>query len=166
MRTVTSSGIPAGISARLGCALRGAGAGAAGTTALHAATALDMALRGRPASRTPEDSMERLAGRLGVDIPGGDRRADRVSGLATLLGVAAGVTVGAAYGVVRGLGWRPSSAVGALAVTGGALIVGNGPMMLLGVTDPRAWSRTDWLSDLVPHLAFGVVTALTYDAGP
>ena len=25
----------------------------------------------------------------------------------------------------------------------------------LGLTDPREWSASDWLSDLVPHLAYG-----------
>jgi hypothetical protein len=27
------------------------------------------------------------------------------------------------------------------------------------VTDLRTWSATDWLSDAVPHLAYGLVTA-------
>lgn len=35
--------------------LHGLAAGAAGTTALNAVTYLDMALRGRPASTTPEE---------------------------------------------------------------------------------------------------------------
>jgi hypothetical protein len=39
----------------------------------------------------------------------------------------------------------------------GALLVGNGPMTLLGVTDPRSWSAADWASDLAPHLAYGAV---------
>ena len=32
-------------------------------------------------------------------------------------------------------------------------------MAALGVSDPRSWSATDWLSDAVPHLAYGMVTA-------
>jgi hypothetical protein len=36
-------------------------AGAAGTTALNAITYLDMAIRGRPASDTPERTIERLS---------------------------------------------------------------------------------------------------------
>ncbi|MCP9968874.1 hypothetical protein LUX57_29935 [Actinomadura madurae] len=40
---------------------RGLAAGAAGTTALNLVTYLDMAVRGRPASSTPEQSVERLA---------------------------------------------------------------------------------------------------------
>jgi hypothetical protein len=41
---------------RLG--LLGAAAGAAGTTALNTVTYLDMAVRGRPTSSTPEDIVE------------------------------------------------------------------------------------------------------------
>jgi len=29
------------------------------------------------------------------------------------------------------------------------------------VTDPRTWSAADWISDLLPHLAYGVVTHAT-----
>jgi len=44
------------------------------------------------------------------------------------------------------------------------LLSTNVPMTLLGITDPRTWSRADWLSDLVPHLAYGAVVATTLDA--
>ncbi len=40
--------------------LLGAAAGAAGATALNALTYVDMAVRGRPASSTPETTVERL----------------------------------------------------------------------------------------------------------
>jgi hypothetical protein len=29
-------------------------------------------------------------------------------------------------------------------------------MAAMGVSDPRKWSVSDWLSDLVPHLAYGL----------
>lgn len=32
-------------------------------------------------------------------------------------------------------------------------------MTVLGVTDPRSWSVGAWVSDVVPHLAYGAVTA-------
>jgi len=44
------------------------------------------------------------------------------------------------------------------------LIAANGPMTVLGITDPRTWSTTDWLSDLVPHLAYAAVVETTMDA--
>ena len=57
-----------------------------------------------------------------------------------------------------------SSAAGWSAYGLGVLVVANGPMTVLGVTDPRTWSRTDWVSDVVPHLAYGAVVKTTMDA--
>lgn len=144
--------------------LRGLGiglaAGAAGTTALNTTTYLDMVLRARPASSTPEASVEALAKRTGLTIPGdGDERANRVSALGPLLGIASGLGVGVLLGVARSAGIRPGLVTGALLAGGAALIAGNGPMTVLGVTDPRTWSATDWVSDLVPHAVYGVVAA-------
>ena len=34
-------------------------------------------------------------------------------------------------------------------------------MTLLGITDPRTWTATSVLNDLLPHLAYGAVTVLT-----
>ncbi|MEO6509564.1 MAG: hypothetical protein ABIO16_01145 [Nocardioides sp.] len=34
----------------------------------------------------------------------------------------------------------------------------DAPMAALGVSDPRTWATADWLSDAIPHLAYGVVT--------
>ncbi|MFC7382318.1 hypothetical protein [Sphaerisporangium rhizosphaerae] len=31
----------------------------------------------------------------------------------------------------------------------------------LRVSDPRSWKSADWLSDLLPHLAYGAVAAAT-----
>jgi hypothetical protein len=36
------------------------------------------------------------------------------------------------------------------------MLVGNGPMTLLGVTNPLTWSRRDWAADVAPHLAYAV----------
>jgi hypothetical protein len=143
--------VPAGV-------LSGLAAGAAATTALNTVTYLDMAIRGRPTSTTPELTVERLADRVGVTIPGGpDDRPNRVAGLGALSGMAAGIGLGGLLGALRGAGWRPGVGADLAATTAGALLVGNGPMTVLGITDPRTWTRTDWLSDLVPHAAYGVV---------
>jgi hypothetical protein len=145
----------------VGWILRGAAAGAAGTTALHVVTYLDMALRGRPASSTPQRTVERLAETAQVSIPGdGDRRANRVEGLGALAGLVAGVGVGGLFGLARALGFR----AGPLLTTGTVLVSTNAPMTVLGVTDARTWSRTDWISDLVPHLAYALVVTTTMDA--
>ena len=141
-------------------ALLGAAAGAAGTTALDATTYLDMVLRARPASSTPEETMQRLSDLSHVPIPGGqEERQNRLTGLGALTGLVAGVAAGGLLGMVRAGGWRPQPAVGVLAATTVALLVGNVPMTVSGVTDPRTWSARDWAADAVPHAAYGVVTS-------
>ncbi|MBA3251400.1 MAG: hypothetical protein H0T66_14110 [Geodermatophilaceae bacterium] len=145
--------------------LVGAAAGAAGTTALNAVTYLDMAVRARPTSSTPEDTVEKLAQKAGTDIPGsGEDRDNRLAGLGPLSGIVAGVGVGTLLGVARGLGWRPSPAVGVVVATVLALIAGNGPMTALGITDPREWDLDAWISDVVPHLAYGAVVGASLEA--
>ncbi|PRX44697.1 hypothetical protein B0I33_111211 [Prauserella shujinwangii] len=145
--------------------LRGAAAGAAGTTALNTTTYLDMALRARPSSSTPEQTVEEFTKRTGVSVPGDENsRGNRVSGLGALMGILTGTAIGAAYGAARGLGWRPSTLTGGT-VTGLAAMVGTAaPMTALGITDPRKWGAEAWLSDAIPHLAYGAVTAATFAA--
>jgi hypothetical protein len=156
-RSVPSRRAPVGL---LRGALLGAAAGAAGTTALNATTYLDMVLRGRPVSSTPEETVQRLSDTAHIPIPGDAKdRQNRLSGLGALSGLVAGVAAGGFLGIVRAGGWRPRPAVGVLAATTGALLVGNVPMTLFGVTDPRTWSAGDWAADVVPHVAYGVVTA-------
>lgn len=150
--------------------LRGAAAGAAGTTALNMVTFLDMAARGRPASSTPQQTVERVAGRVGLSIPGdGATRSNRLDGLGALGGLLTGVAVGMVYGavddVVDGALARLPVIAGGLLVGTAALVGANGPMAALGISDPRQWTSVDWASDLVPHIAFGVVAAATYRVG-
>jgi hypothetical protein len=129
----------------LGALAAGAAAGAAGTSALNAVAYLDMVWRARPTSTTPEATVQKMADLAGTAIPGSDEeRSNRLAGLGPLLGIIAGTGLGGALG---------------LTATAGALVVGNGPMTALGVTDPRHWSRTDWISDIVPHLAYGITAA-------
>jgi len=145
----------------LGWTLRGAAAGAAGTTVLNVVTYLDMAVRGRPASSTPETTVEKLAQTAHLTIPGdGVKRASRVEGLGALTGLVAGVGVGGLLGLARASGFR----AGTLLTTLTVLVSTNGPMTVLGVTDPRTWSAVDWISDLVPHLAYAAVVTTTMDA--
>jgi hypothetical protein len=149
----------------LGWVLRGAAAGAAGTTALNAVTYLDMAVRGRPSSSTPERTVEELAERAHVPIPGQDEeRQNRLQGLGPLTGLVAGVGVGVLVGLARAAGFRSQPLVGTALTTVGVLIGSNGPMTVLGITDPRTWSTTDWISDVVPHLAYGAVVKTAMDA--
>jgi hypothetical protein len=146
--------------------LNGAAAGAAGTTALNTATYLDMAIRGRPASSTPEETVKKLAETTGVTIPGDDKtRSNRIAGLGPLTGLMMGVGVGAGLGLARAAGgsagWKAGGLATGLALTGAALVGGNGPMTALGVTDPRSWTLKEWMTDIMPHLAYGAVATCT-----
>ena len=149
----------------LGWAARGAAAGAAGTSALNAVTYLDMAIRGRPASSTPEDTVEKLASAAHVDIPGDERtRENRLEGLGPLTGLVTGTGIGVVTGLARAAGLRSQPLLGTLLIGVGAMVAANGPMAVAGVTDPRSWSGVDWFSDVVPHVAYGAVVKATMDA--
>lgn len=140
----------------------GAIAGAVGSTALNAVGFLDMTLRARPASSTPEESARRVAQMTHVDLGPEDRAANRRSGLGPLLGYGLGVTAGIGFALLaRGRRMPLPLASGVLG--GGVMTMSDGSLTALGITDPRTWSRTDWLSDIIPHLAFGVAAAATWN---
>jgi hypothetical protein len=146
--------------------LRGAAAGAAGTTALNAATYLDMAVRGRGSSSAPQDLVAAAAERADVEIPGqGAERDNRLAGLGPLAGTGPGVAVGAAAGVVlRALRQRGRALPGPVAVlliSAAAMALADVPLKLFGISDPTDWEAKDWAADAIPHLVYGVVTYAT-----
>lgn len=144
--------------------MRGVLAGAAGTTALNTATFLDMSLRGRPASTTPQQMVEQAEQLSGQSLGADENTAsNRRSGVGSLLGVATGVAAGVVYGLARARWPRAPRTVLALGAGAAANLGSVAPMTLLGVSDPRSWSATSWVSDVVPHLAYGFTTALAYD---
>jgi hypothetical protein len=143
--------------------MRGALAGAAGTTALNAVTYADMTLRGRPSSDVPERSVETLLDKADLHLPGDDRaRRARLSGLGALSGIAVGTGIGALAGVAAAVvlrtGARPPLWTGGAVVGALAMAATDIPMARSGISDPRTWSAADWLSDVVPHAAYGLVT--------
>lgn len=75
-----------------------------------------------------------------------------------MTGIAVGLGMGSALGLVRAAGWNPSLRNEYLVAAAGALIGTNGPMTALGVTDPRTWGVSGWVSDILPHVAYAVVT--------
>ncbi|GEK22464.1 hypothetical protein [Cellulomonas xylanilytica] len=128
---------------------RGLIAGAAGTVVLTAVTYLDMAVRGRPASSVPADTVTRL---LGARLPGSGATLDnRREGVAALAGIGVGLGAGVAAALVRAAGFRP----GPVAIGAATMAATDVPMARLGVTDPRDWTAADWAADVLPHLAFG-----------
>jgi xanthosine utilization system XapX-like protein len=140
----------------------GLAAGAAGTTALNVVTYLDMAVRGRPSSSMPADAAEELSDKAHVPLGDGKERDARKEGLGALLGYATGLSVGAAYGLLR-TRVRVPWAVAAVGLGAVAMAGSDAPLTALGLTDPRDWPASSWVSDVVPHLAYGVVTAVAYE---
>jgi hypothetical protein len=148
--------------------LRGAIAGAAGTIALDLTTYGDMLVRGRGASAVPAQVAGVLAGRLGIaplanDVQG-DSAGNRREAAGAMLGYATGVGIGALYGMLRGASRRAATPLAGAAVGLGAMAASDVPIALTGVSDPATWSTTDWLSDIIPHLVYGLVTVAVYEA--
>ena len=144
---------------------KGALAGAAGTTALNALTYLDMSVRARPASELPQRAVEELADRADHPVPGsGEDKQNRLTGLGSLSGIATGVGIGAAAGLFGPILRHLPLAFSSVLIGAGAMAATDASMARLGLTDPKTWSSTDWASDAVPHLGYGVVTALALRA--
>jgi hypothetical protein len=143
--------------------LWGAASGAVGTTVLNVVTYGDMLLRGRPASGVPANMAGILADRLGLASLRTENQAQeatsRREAAGALLGYVTGVGIGAAYALSRGCAGT-GTPVRTGAVLGlAAMVASDAPIALSGASDPRSWSGADWLSDLVPHLAYGLATA-------
>jgi uncharacterized membrane protein len=136
---------------------RGLIAGAAGTTALNWATYVDMAARGRPSSGTPSELVGTVLDRLDVKRPDDNR----LSGLGALAGIKVGLLVGVGASVARAAGVRLPTAIAAGLIGGAAMAGSDVPIVALGISDPREWKPADWASDIVPHLAYGLVTHAT-----
>ena len=153
---------------RLSPSVRGVLAGAAGTVALNLATYSDMALRARSSSDMPTQLVLALAKRwqIGALLDEGDEQQKEAASNRR-------EAVGALLGYVNGLGlpllssWlRPhgTSSGAGLLLGIGAMAASDTPAVVLGVTDPRTWGLAGWLSDAIPHLAYGIVAAATYKA--
>jgi hypothetical protein len=139
-------------------------AGAAGTLALDLATYGDMLLRGRGSSGVPAQVAERLADRAGVPLGEDEEKGNRTQAAGALLGYVTGLGAGAAYGLLRHRqaplpNWAAGPVLGAAAMAGSDV-----PAAALRVTDPTSWDLKSWLSDVVPHLVYGLTTASVYRA--
>ncbi|MDQ2785144.1 MAG: hypothetical protein M3Y58_09110 [Chloroflexota bacterium] len=148
----------------------GMAAGAVGTVALNIATYVDMAVRARPASSVPAKLAGVIADKAGLDLATGTGEAakeeekNRESGLGALLGYVSGLGVAALYGAVRPhLRWLPVPVAGVLLGLA-AMATSDVPIGMSGVSDPSTWAPEDWAADLIPHLIYGLVTAIAYDA--
>jgi len=153
--------------------LIGVAAGAAGTVALNIATYLDMVIRARPSSDVPAQTAKKIAVSVGLPLerssPPADPKArqaeeeSRKQGLGALMGYFAGLGVGGLYGLLRPALGKVPLPLSALVLGAAAMAAGDLPPVMLGVTDPRTWGRAGWIADVVPHLAYGLVAAVTYE---
>jgi hypothetical protein len=139
--------------------------GAIGTEALNIATYLDVALRGRPPSDLPAQAAGKIAEKAHIDplTEQTDTAQNRRSGTGALMGYATGLSVGAAYGVVRPVIKRLPVGVQALAVGFGAMAASDIPSTRMGLTDPKRWQASDWAADIVPHIIYGAATVMAYE---
>ena len=142
--------------------LSGALAGAAGTTMLNAVTYADMAIRGRSASGMPAQVVDAITDRAGVELGDEETASNRAESLGALVGIGVGVGVGAVFGLLRSRVRLPVP-VAAVGLGLAATAATDGPAAALDLTDPRTWGTESWLSDLVPHLAYGLVTAIALE---
>jgi len=149
--------------------LHGAAAGAAGTTALNAATYLDMAVRGRGSSSAPQELVKAVADRADVEVPGEkEERDNRLAGLGPLSGIGVGVIIGAAAGLVLGAlrkrGFTPPAPIAVTLIGAAAMASSDVPLKVFGISDPSEWEAKDWAADAIPHILYGLVTYATIRA--
>ncbi len=151
-------------------ALKGVAAGAAGTVALNVATYVDMVVRGRPSSEVPTKVAGALTQRLGISLAGegadasDDEAKNRRTAIGSLMGYVTGIGIGALYGTLRPHLGRVSPLLAGVAVGLAAMAASDTPAVTTGATDVKTWGASGWISDLLPHLAYGLVTALTLEA--
>ncbi|HLI51783.1 MAG TPA: hypothetical protein VKU87_08300 [Thermomicrobiaceae bacterium] len=147
-------------------ALVGAVAGATGTLALDIVTYADMSIRGRAASNMPQQLVDRLAKQVGIntsDTPS-DMVKNRESGIGALLGYSDGLITGTLYGMLRPALRDVPAPIAGIGLGLAVMALTDAPMTAMQLTDPRQWGLSGWLSDLIPHLAYGMVTAWAVDA--
>ncbi|MEZ5298298.1 MAG: hypothetical protein R2697_19110 [Ilumatobacteraceae bacterium] len=80
-----------------------------------------------------------------------------------LLGLATGVAGGLAYGALRPHVKGVPTLLAGLAAGLAVMAATDSSMAASGVTKPSQWGVGGWLSDLVPHAAFGVALAWVFD---
>jgi hypothetical protein len=132
---------------------------------LNVTTYLDMAVRGRSASSVPEDDVQKLVDRLGLSLGEDEKaKANRKSAIGTLMGYLTGAGVRVAYGLGRPALRRLPAMPAAVLVGVAAMAATDAASTAMRTTDPRSRSAQAWLSNLIPHLAFGAGVVETYDA--
>ena len=160
----------------VGRTLRGIAAGATGTAALNIATYVDIAVRGRPSSQVPAKVAGALTQSVGMPLAAEahgqenvshdeqEKAQHRLSGLGALMGYATGLGIGALYGLARPALRRLPLPLAGLMLGAAAMAGSDVPATITKATNPRTWGAAGWISDIIPHAIYGLVTVLTYEA--
>jgi drug/metabolite transporter (DMT)-like permease len=145
----------------------GAIAGAAGELALNVVTYGDMLVRARPSSSMPAKVAGRLTDAAGIELAQPGERPEKAEirreAVGALLGYGMAVATAIASVFVRRAGLRLPAPMAGVAIGATAMVVSDSIATALGVTDPKRWKTSDWISDIVPHAVYGIVTALTVE---
>lgn len=144
--------------------IKGAVAGLVGTATLELMTNTDIVVRARPPSQIPAEMAGRLANFAGLELGNKKQAARRTNAAGAVMGYLTGAMVGTAYGMLAGRMRTRPLWVGGPTVSALAMAGANLPAIAMGITKPTTWTASDWLSDLVPHLAYGFATAAAFEA--
>ncbi len=79
------------------------------------------------------------------------------------MGYVTGLGVGTAYGLVRPQLGDVSIPRAGIVLGLAAMAGSDVPATALGVTDPTKWNASSWASNIIPHFAYGLLTAVTYE---
>ncbi|HEX5370372.1 MAG TPA: hypothetical protein VFY10_13230 [Dehalococcoidia bacterium] len=141
-------------------------AGGFGTLLLNIVTYLDMLLQGRPASSAPEELAGRLAEKAHIDrLASGNTAQEaqaRRSATGALLGYSTGLGLAVGYSALRLTGLQPNALVSGIGLGLAAMASSDVPLTVTGVSNPKQWSLRSWVSDVVPHVAYGIATASAF----
>jgi hypothetical protein len=149
--------------------LIGTAAGAVGTVALDITTYANLVIRGGSPSSVPSRMVNILADKAGIDLSAQGKgnqdslAQNRESALGALLGYINGLGVGTLYGLLRSRTKRMSLPLASIGVGVAAMAASDVPIIALRASDPKTWGLSGWVSDVIPHLIYGLVTVFSYE---
>jgi len=155
-------------------------AGACGSIALTATAGLDALIRGEAPRWLPGEVGHKMADELGLpldyDLDSAEETAGidardvterigrREEALGTLLSVANRLAIGLVYGMVRKILPRPPWWLAGGALGGVSMVAGDYSAIWSDDDSKPRRTGTDWLADVMPHMAYGVTTAIAFEA--